>query len=427
MSAEQLTAIRKHLASALGTIDVMLADAAGGTDAPEAEPADPAPVDPVPEQPTDPVPVDPAPEAPVDPVPVPDPTPAPALPGSGTPVRGIAELMTALSNAASGDVIPMSGQFPPVRLKDVRFAGQVTLLGKGAEIERFDMIGCEGLHLADLHLLPAGPVVTTSKAIPYLMTGDAATTRITVDDCDFWGGRDAPNFRSWGLAEWQAQRIGAAFFRGDHIVLDSNCALGVNFGFNLTGADCEMDDNRVCGFSADSFRACGSRFVGIGNWATDAYSISANHPDGIQAFDGSAEISDQLWRDTIIMEYSTPTDQRGAIGASLQLIGYHDGPYADIQFDRFVGSSSSFNAYHVTRCPTHIADKVMMFTVSGPSGGATRLRVPQSAALTDVYMDKSVTTGGQATGKPDYSKLAAFQVPALRGNARPDLNAILGW
>lgn len=363
-----------------------------------------------------------------EPEPEPGPGPGPAPVPGGPAIQTLAELMTALGNAKPGGVLPLAGNFPPISLSGVKFSGvPVTLKGAGAVIERMVLAGCSGLRLDGLKFMPAGPVVTTSKAKPYLLTGDAATNAIEVNDCDFWGASDAPHFMYWTLAKWQAQKIGGAFFLGDRISLIDSYALGIHFGFNLTGNDGEMVGLRACGFSGDAFRACGNRLNGRGNWAADAYVIDANHPDGIQGFGRSGTLSDHLFEDTIIMEYSTPQDTRGAVGASLQVIGYHDGPYANLAFRRFVGASSSLNAYHVNACPSHTGEKIAMFTLPGPKGGATRIRVPSSAQISDVYVDKTASGSAPATGKPDYSKLAAFQVAALRGNRMPDIRAIMGW
>lgn len=366
-------------------------------------------------------------EEPPDEEPPAPPPPPPAQPPSGTPVRTEAELRTALANAAPGAVILLAGDFPAMSLSGISFSSKVTLEGQGAKLARLALIDCAGLRLKGLHFMQNGPVVKTSRAIPYLLTGDKLTKDVEVDDCDFWGSVDADQFRTWSLAKWQAQAIGAAFFQGDRIALRNSYALGVNFGFNLMGKAGVMDELRVCGFSADSFRTCGSGLRAKGLWATDAYLISGNHPDAIQGFDMSATLSDQIIEDCILMEYSTQTDQRGAIGASLQLLGYHDGPYADIAFRRIVGAGSTHNAYHVHNCARHVGEKIMLWTVPGPNGGVTKTRVPGDAKLTDVYTDRTVSGSASATGQPDYSKLGVFQVPALRGNAMPDIRAIMGW
>lgn len=389
----------------------------------QVDPVEPVPVDPAPVEPD---PVDPAPVDPPVPDPGPGPVPAPVPGGPG--VRTVAELMTALGNAKSGNTIPIEGKFPAVSLGGIKFSGRkVTLKGVGAEIERMVLAGCTGLRLESLKFVPAGAVVATSKAKPYLLTADAASADIDVNDCDFWGAQDAPAFMSWSLAKWSTQKIGGAFLQGARSTLCNSYALGTHFGFNLTGRDGIMENLSVCGFSGDAFRVCSSGLRAKTLWATDAYVIDGNHPDAFQGFDHSGTLSDQVIEDAIVMEYSTPTDQRGAIGASLQVIGYHDGPYADITYRRIVAASSSQNAYHVNSCPTHIGEKIMMWTVPGPKSGASRIRVPAASKVSDVFVDKTASGSAPATGSPDYAKLAAFQKPALRGNRMPDLRAIMGW
>lgn len=413
---------RAALGAQIAALDAFIAALTAPDEEPSPEPEpDPEPApEPTPEPEPSPEPV-PDPEPGPAPQPGPGPVPAPVPGGPG--VRTVAELMTALANAKPGAAIPVAGKLGPVPLTGIRFASAVTL--QGGEVESMTLTNCAGLRLQGMKMMPVGRVAAAGRAKPYLLRGDRLTSDIDVIGCDFWGGSDAPNFLNWSKAEWGAQKIGAVMFDGSRIRLADNAALAVNHGYNLTGDSCELTDNRVAGFSADAFRACCNNLKARGNWATDAYAIDANHPDGIQGFDQSATLHDQLWEDTIIMEYSTPGDTRGAIGASLQLIGFHNGPYANLTFRRFVGGSSSQNAYHVNSCPSHTAEKVVMFTQAGPKGGQTRLRVPSSSILSDIYLDK--TTGAPLSGKPDYSKRAAFEVTALRGNTKPDLRAIMGW
>lgn len=397
----------------------------------------PAEPEPEPEPPVGPTPPDPDPAPPP-----PDPGPAP-IPQPGTPGAAITtetELRTALGNAKAGDVLPVAGNFPAITLTGVKFnGGKVTIKGShAATLEQLTLNGCANMRLESFKVMPKGVFTKVGGAIPFLLKGDGATTDIEVEDCDLWGGPDAPNYLNWTLAEWNAQKVGGIQFMGQRVALRDNCALAVNFGYSVLGSDMEFTRNRVAGFSADAFRGNANNLTATGNWATDAYAIDSNHPDGIQVFGrylgtkGQYElIQNQLWEDTIIMEYSTPTDTRGSLGASLQLIGYHNPPYKDITHRLFVGSSSSFNAYGAGNIENYVAEKVMMFTVSGPSGGTTKLGVTRATSLTDIYLDdwRRYTTPPSlpTTGKPDYSKLPAFKVAAIRGNQRPDIRAILGW
>jgi hypothetical protein len=390
----------------------------------------PAEPEPEPEPPVGPTPPDPDPAPPP-----PDPGPAP-IPQPGTPGAAITtetELRTALGNAKAGDVLPVAGNFPAITLSGVKFGGKVTISG-AATFERLMLNGCANLRLDGLKLMPAGVFVKTGGATPYLLMGDGATTDIEVENVDFWGGADAPNFMSWTLAQWNAQKIGAAHFAGQRIALRNCAALAVNFGYSAIGSDIEWTDLRIAGFSGDAFRANADNLTARGIWATDAYAIDANHPDAWQAFGtylGNKTyelLHDQILEDAIFMEYSTPTDTRGALGASLQVIGYHNPPYANIAHRRIVAATSSFNAYGNGGATGYIGEKVMMWTIPGPKGGTTRLRCPLTPVpnMSEIYLDKYVTGTWPTTGKPDYSKLDAFRVPALRGNVRPDVDSV-GW
>lgn len=421
MSADQLKSVESQLASALETVRAML-----------AVPDHPEPEHPVPEHPAEPEP-HPEPETPhePDPDPVPDPVPQPGNPGPAITTE--AELRTALGNAKAGDVLPLAGNFPAVTLDGIRFADKVTLKGAGATFAQLTLNNCANMRIETIKVMPPGVFTQVGGATPFLLKGDGATTDIEVEDCDFWGGPDAPNYLNWTLANWQAQKIGGAQFQGQRIALRNSYAMGVNFGFSVLGRDVEWTGLRVAGFSGDAFRANADNLTARDLWATDAYAIDPNHPDAWQAFGkylgtkGSYElIENQTLEDAIFMEYSTPTDTRGAIGASLQILGYHNPPYANITHRRVIAATSSFNAYSVNS-PSLTAEKVMMFTVPGPRGGVSRLRVSQSSVIREVYLDKATTDSAPITGKPDYSKLPAFKVAAIRGNQKPDIRAIMGW
>ncbi len=375
------------------------------------------PVDPDPEVPSDPEP-EPAPDP--DPAPVPAPVPNPP----GTAVKTDAELVTAINNASAGDVIDFAGDFGMHTFRGINPAADITLRGHGATMERLTLMSCSRIAIEGVKFV-GRTVAPDSGAKPYLLKGDRNTNHISVAGCDFWGAPDADQFRTWDISRWRAFEWSAAMFEGDDIALADLATLGTNFGINVTGRRVNMQDIRVCGFSGDSFRLCAHNLRANGLWSTDAYVISGNHPDGIQGFDNKSTLSDQVIEDVIIMEYSTPTDQRNGFGASLQLLGYHNKPYDGITLRRIVGACSSLNAYHVNGDPNHVGDKIMLWSVPGPKGGVTKLRVTSALQLTDVYVDKVVS--GTATGKPDYSKLDAFRVAALRGAVRPDIDQIIGW
>lgn len=479
MSADQLKSIESQLASALDTVRAMLAQAEHPaepveheapapeapaehgtapdhaapeapaheaptgetghepvpetTHQPEPEPA-PAPHEPAPEPTPHPEPLpepDPVPPPPPNPEPTPTPDPVPQPGNPGASIATEQELRTALGNAKAGDVLPVAGNFPAMTLSGIKFSGgKVTI--RGGTFERLSLNGCANIRLESLKVMPKGVFTQTGGATPFLLFGDAATTDIEVEDCDLWGGPDAPNYLNWTLANWNAQKIGGAQFMGDRIALRNSYAMGVNFGYSVLGNDVELTGLRVAGFSGDAFRANADNLTARNIWATDAYAIDQNHPDAWQVFGkrlgpGAYElIENQTLEDAIFMEYSTPTDTRGAIGASLQILGYHNPPYANITHRRVIAATSSQNAYSVNS-PSLTAEQIMMFTVPGPKGGSTRLRVSQSSVIRDVYLDKATMDSAPTTGKPDYTKLPAFRVAAIRGNTMPDIRAIMGW
>lgn len=414
---------------------VLVADAPAPETPEEPQPEEPAPTPeptptPEPEPQPEPTP-DPVPTPTPDPVPTPTPTPVPQPVPGGPAITTEAELRTALGNAKAGDVLPVAGNFPAITLNGVKFGGKVSIVGP-AIFERLMLNGCQNLRLDGLKLMPAGVFVKTGGATPYLLMGDGATTDIEVENVDFWGGRNAPNFMSWTLAEWNAQKVGAAHFAGKRIALRNCAALAVNFGYSAIGSDIEWTDLRIAGFSGDAFRANADNLTARGIWASDAYAVDANHPDAWQAFGtylGNKTyelLHDQVLEDAIFMEYSTPTDMRGALGASLQVLGYHNPPYANIQHRRIVAATTSFNAYGNGGAMGYVGNKVMMWALPNSKGAVSRLRCPMTPVpdMSEIYLDKSVTGTWPTNGKPDYSKRDAFKVTALRGNVRPDVDSV---
>lgn len=339
------------------------------------------------------------------------------------------EFVDAVTSAPAGADIVVKGDIAKVSLSGIKKTVPVTIHGSGTIMEGIDLTGCSGLIFRGLKFMPKGQVVHSGKgALPYMLTGDKTCSDIEIHDSDFWGAADAPNFMVWDKAKWLNQQVSAVLMRGTRITARGNAVVGCHFAYNFTGNDVDLFDNRACGLSADGFRIGadgGNRVRNRLGWVTDMFVINANHPDLIQAFNLNSPMSDHLHEDCILLEHSGATDMRNPqVAASAQVVGYHQGGCSNLVVRRVVGASSSLNAYHV-EAPAHTADHVAMFAQPGPKGGITKFRAPAATSINEVYCDK--TTGTPITGKPDYAKLPAFLVPALRGNPMPALRAIMGW
>lgn len=251
------------------------------------------------------------------------------------------ELLQRLAGARGGERILLSGRFGSVRIENINVAGGVTLAAAepgSAHFERIGISRCSGLTLSGLRLWPGEPV-ERSRAKLYLITADARSSNIEVEGCLFRGREDSDRFAYWSKEDWIAAKIGGVFLRGPHGVVRNNVAIGVNFGFNVTGDSSELFSNRVFGFSGDGLRVAADNCVVIGNRVSDAVQIDGNHPDGFQSFKTDGLLNGLVVKDNTILEWTVqPTSP---LRTRLQGISLHDGPYANVVIrDNSVACSS---------------------------------------------------------------------------------------
>ncbi len=239
-------------------------------------------------------------------------------------------LVSALRKAKGRDTITVSGQFGAVTLKDFRPETAVTIRATkpgAAHFERIDIRGCSNLTLTGLSCWPLGPV-PAAKAKQYLINADPSSSGIEVTDSIFRGRADSDNHPRWSLADWQAAKIGAVLLRGPKGVIRNCAAIGVQFGYGVSGASSEIFGNLVYGFSGDGLRATDDNCVIIGNRITDAMQIDQNHSDGFQAFKTSGLLNGLVVKDNVLIEWTARPDN--PLRAKMQGISLHNGPYANV-------------------------------------------------------------------------------------------------
>ncbi|MGB3177551.1 MAG: hypothetical protein WBH14_08200 [Albidovulum sp.] len=239
------------------------------------------------------------------------------------------ELQEKLAIAKGRDTIVVEGFFGAVALADVRVPGGVTIAAasQGAHFERIEIQNCANLTLSGLSCWPLSPVPKT-KAKKYLISADESSSQIEVTGSLFRGRKDSDNHVSWNKADWNAAKIGAVFLRGPRGVIRNNSAIGVNFGYNVTGPSSEIFENSIFGFSGDALRVSADNCVVMGNRVTDAVQIDQNHADAFQAFKTSGLLNGLVVKDNVILEWTVRADN--PLRAKLQGISLHNGPYAHV-------------------------------------------------------------------------------------------------
>ncbi len=116
--------------------------------------------------------------------------------------------------------------------------------------------------------------------------------------------------------------------RGPNSVIRDCAAIGVQFGYGVTGRSSEIFNNRVFGFSGDGLRATEDNCVVIGNRITDAMQIDENHSDGFQAFKVGGLLDGTVIKDNVLIEWTVRPDN--PLRAKMQGISFHGGPYANV-------------------------------------------------------------------------------------------------
>lgn len=257
-------------------------------------------------------------------------------------VENAKELSQALRKAGPQDTVLLSGEFGQVTLEGVRPEGSVTIRPAKAGAAHFESIrlrSCANLSFEGLRCWPNEPV-PPSRNKPYLITSTPNCSGIELIDCLFRGRVDSDDHAKWSLADWQQAKIGAALLRGPRSVIRTSAAIGVYFGFGVSGKSSEIFGNLVQGFSGDGLRATEDNCVVIGNRVTDAMQIDNNHCDGFQAFKTKGLLDGLVLKDNVLIEWTVRPDN--PLRAKMQGLSLHNGPYANVVVrDNSIASSTA--------------------------------------------------------------------------------------
>ncbi|SPH18788.1 hypothetical protein DEA8626_02332 [Defluviimonas aquaemixtae] len=240
------------------------------------------------------------------------------------------ELQQALRNSGARDTILVTGEFGAVGLKGVRPEGGVTIRAAkpgAAHFESIVLSNCANLTFEGLRFWPNAPI-PPSRGNRYLITAYPNTSAIEVANCIFRGRVDSDDFSTWSLTDWRQFKVGAVLLRGPRSVIRNCAAVGVYFGFGVSGRSSEIFENRVFGFSGDGLRVTEDNCVVIGNRVTDAMQIDRNHSDGLQAFKPKGLLNGLVVKDNVLIEWTVRPDN--PLRAKMQGIGLHNGPYANV-------------------------------------------------------------------------------------------------
>lgn len=262
-------------------------------------------------------------------------------------VTDASDLEAKLRAAAPGDTILLRGKFGAVTLSGIRPEKPVTLAAAApgaAHFERLILQDCANISLSGLYFWPLSPVERSKKKF-YLMTAYPDSSNIEVVQSVFRGREDSDNHAKWTLDDWNAAKIGGALLRGPNSVVRNCAAIGVQFGFGVSGSHSELFGNRVFGFSGDGLRATEDNCVVIGNRITDAMQIDENHSDGFQSFKTSGLLNGLVVKDNVFLEWTVRPDN--PLRAKMQGISFHNGPYANIVVRDNAVSTTSPNGIHL--------------------------------------------------------------------------------
>ena len=168
-----------------------------------------------------------------------------------------------------------------------------------------------------------GSIVTFGESGP--------SSRIVIEDCFVYSVLDASK---WTARQWIEANSGVLMGRHGREMTLRNCTiLNTRFGINLCSVDSLCEGNVVSDFSADGIRVTRDGLVVRQNIIKNVYVSAAdgdaNHDDGIQCFlfnKGTGTVRNVTVEGNIIIAHEDP---KQPLRASLQGIGFFDGPLVD--------------------------------------------------------------------------------------------------
>lgn len=372
---------------------------------------------------------DPTPVPDPDPVtPPPDPVPTPPI-NNGVNVVGAAELVTALKNAKGGETfVAKASPYGAVKLASMKLPSKVTVIGEtGAHFESLQMAGCANLRFERLSVWPDKVLAPANVG---LIHADAASSDISAAWCDVRSAVDADGYYDWDLAMWKAKVANGIFLLGQRCAIESNTMTALNFGMQIGGAGSRMTGNAIAGFSEDAIRLVGngSGYKIADNDVVDCLSISggARHPDGFQAWSriGNQAVGTGLLDNIVVSrnrwrEWIGPAQcAAAAIRIPMQVIGWHNGTYANTYFVENEGWTSTWWGLHLHNCDGADIVRNRFFDIGRQNkqfgriyadGTSKNIRARDNLSGDQKYPAGSVTSGNAA---PDYG--LAPQMPISR-------------
>lgn len=320
------------------------------------------------------------------------------------------DLSKRLRNAEDGETILVSGQFGAFRISGVRMKRGVTVAAAepgGAHFEQIEIRSCANVTLSGLACWPLSEL-PNRNARQYLISADQKSENIEVERCVLRGRADSDNHAKWTKEDWQAAKIGAIFLQGPRGIIRNNAAIGVNFGFNVTGDSSELFENTVFGFSGDGLRVAADNCVVIGNRVSDAVGIDKNHPDGFQAFKRQGTLNGLVVKDNTILEWTVRPDN--PLRTRLQGLSLHDGPYENVVVRDNSVSCSSPNGIRLNRITNLDVTGNRVRHADGKRGNAPRIIVLNCSGrivVEDNQAEKFAlqkNVAGMRNAEPDYSQ-----------------------
>jgi len=271
-------------------------------------------------------------------------------PGSAAlPWKTLAEVVSTgkITTLASGDTLLLRSGYH----------GSVSLSGNNAQIITIAAESGQKPELSKLIFTSGskwtikGLTISPSFATPYTggyivtLAEGGASSEIVLEDCFIYNVLDTS---AWTAADWMGTNSGIFMGRyGTNITLRNNFVYNTRFGIALCSFNSLCEGNVVSDFSADGLRATRDgetvQYNVIKNCYVDAAAGDANHDDGMQCFlfnVGTGLVKDITVRGNVIVNR---TDANQKFPATMQGIGFFDGPLQNFLVEKNVVLNDSYH------------------------------------------------------------------------------------
>ena len=340
-------------------------------------PADEYSQEPVPEPEPIPDPVpDPIPDPAPAPVPTPTPVPIPPIIGATVAVNE-SDLVAKVANAAPGSKIGMKDG----RWNNVALSGNdVDVVAENPGAAIFDAVRVfksNNVRVHNFTVRPKGDTLKASNNVnKFGFQSDATASATGLFGCRVYSHDDSAGHFNWTKAQWLKRMMGGVGVYGSGCTIDQFYMEGGHFGVALIGPNNTASNVRLCGISGD-----GGRINNSGNamrrcYFSDFVLVDQNHADGIQAFgkltNGKYSLIDGVeLSELVILEHTqnplNPLRANGNAGMQpfgvMQVLGFHNGPYANVNIDRVLGATGAKNGLKMVGVNGLTANQVEMYNI----------------------------------------------------------------